>query len=198
MNRSFIVCVGMVLVSVALGVPGLAQSKSKKKGEEPPMKFENEKAVMKEMSACMGQMQGLDNKISKESEDYVEAVKARESRNEIGKRLVSISKLRKDLADQAERMGALSEAWRPFVKPEKAKLADLLVSVSQDAIKAAKPTKKDNLGSLAKEIAKSFKEGEKESRIHKAVMAVRLGCGECHRGYKPKDESAEKKEKDSR
>jgi len=127
---------------------GLAQTTAKKKGEE--QKFENQKGVMTEMGACFREMQALSDKLDKEK--------------------LGTSKLRKDLGTQAGRMAKLSEAWKPFAKPEKAKLADDLIAASNDLTKAAKP-----MG--------------KKAQIPGAVMAVRMVCAECHKGYKPKEPS---------
>jgi cytochrome c556 len=68
-------------------------------------------------------------------------------------------------------MAELSEAWKPFVKPERAKLADDLVTASNDLAAVAKSA------------------GKKSADIHEAVQGVRAVCGECHKGYKSKEES---------
>ena len=131
-----------------------AQSKSKKKAAE---KFEDQKAVMKEMAVCFKEMQGLDEKLEKERMSSAQG------------------KLRKGIAAQGERMAALSEAWKPFAKGEKgAKLAEDLVKASS-------------------ELAKVGKYGVKKAVAVEGVMAVRLLCADCHKGYKPKEEAGEKK-----
>ncbi len=90
------------------------------------------------------------------------------------------SKLRKGISAQGERMAELSEAWKPHLKGEKAaKLADDMIASSNDLVKVSKP-----MG--------------KKAVVHECVMAVRGLCGECHRGYRPKEEAGEKKDSEGK
>jgi hypothetical protein len=131
-----------------------AQTKSKKKEAE---KFENQKAVMKEMGPCAKEMMGLRDKLEKE------------------KMFTTQAKLRKDIAAQGERMAELAEGWKPFVKGDKA------TKLQEDLLKAST------------ELAKVGKFGGKKMAAMEGVTAVQTACGECHKGYKPKDEAGEKK-----
>jgi len=85
------------------------------------------------------------------------------------------AKLRKGIAAQGERMAELTEAWKPFTKGEKA------TKLAEDMLKASN------------ELAKAGKFGGKKAAAIEGVMAVRTSCGECHKGYKPKEDAGEKK-----
>ena len=85
------------------------------------------------------------------------------------------AKLRKGIAAQGERMAELTEAWKPFTKGEKpTKLAGDMLKASND-------------------LAKAGKFGGKKAAALEGVTAVRTACGECHKGYKAKEEAGEKK-----
>ena len=154
MSRYLMTCLLVVGIAVLTVDPCHAQSKSKKKEAE---KFENQKAVMKEMGPCFKEMQGLQEKLQKEKQFSAQA------------------KLRKEIAAHGERMAGLTEAWKPFVKGEKA------TKLAEDMLKAST------------ELAKVGKFGGKKAAAIEGVTAVQTACGECHKGYKPKEEAGGKK-----
>ena len=84
-------------------------------------------------------------------------------------------KLRKEIAAQGERMAKLAEGWKPLAKGDKA------TKLQEDLLKAAT------------ELAKVGKFGGKKMAAMEGVTAVQTACGECHKGYKVKEEAGEKK-----
>lgn len=141
---------------VAWGV-SLCEAQSSSKKKEPEKKYQSQKEVMKDMGPCLKEMEDLDGKLQKE-------------------KLYSAQyKLRKGICAQAEHLAELTEAWKPFVNVQKAKLADDQLTASNDLAKTAKATAK------------------KKAMVHEDALAVRMVCAECHPGYKPKQESGEKK-----
>jgi cytochrome c556 len=150
MCRSLAAIVAMACL-LGLGT-GMCEAQTRKKEAE---KFENQKAVMKEMGPCVKEMMALRDKLEKE------------------KMFSAQAKLRKEISAQGERMAELTEAWKPFVKGDKA------TKLQEDMLKAST------------ELAKVGKSGGKKATAVAGVTAVQTACGECHKGYKPKEGTGE-------